>query len=104
MREGFWCSSFEPNLPVPVPNDESWPGQALFLRKLFTVQSKAPHVAFRGWSRCRLCGQANGNKEFTEVINGQAWTWPEGFRHYVLEHNVRPSLAFQEFIIGEEIK
>jgi hypothetical protein len=26
------------------------------------------------------------------------WRWPEGFAHYVEEHNVRPSLAFQMLI------
>jgi hypothetical protein len=26
------------------------------------------------------------------------WEWPEGFRHYVADHCVRPSVAFEHFV------
>lgn len=31
---------------------------------------------------------------------GITWEWPSGFEHYVREHNVRPSWAFQSFILA----
>jgi hypothetical protein len=55
---------------------------------------------YRGSSTCRICGIRNGYREF----NIAGWQWPSGFRHYIEAHNVRPSLAFQEFIIGDWIK
>lgn len=43
-------------------------------------------VATAGTSRCRICGQANGN---TELTDGVRFIWPEGLAHYVETHHVR---------------
>ncbi len=32
------------------------------------------------------------------------WEWPAGFRHYVEDHRVRPSAAFEEFILATATK
>jgi hypothetical protein len=54
-----------------------------------------PRVAsYRGSSTCRLCGQSNGSREFHVA----GWIWPVGYRHYIEMHQVRPSLAFEEFV------
>lgn len=58
-----------------------WPGQD---EEHPTVQ------AYRGWSSCRICGCRNGNKELTYG----GYTWPEGYLHYVEQHNVQPSEGF----------
>jgi hypothetical protein len=26
------------------------------------------------------------------------WVWPSGYKHYIEDHEVQPSLAFQEFV------
>lgn len=99
-REGFWYSHEEPGLPRPVAEDWPWPGQDEFLSALEKVEEKASITRYRGWSTCRLCGKPNGTATFA---SGK-WQWPQGFRHYVQDHNVRPSLAFQEFILGREVE
>lgn len=38
-----------------------------------------------GFSRCRLCGIANGSAELTD---GTDFVWPEGLAHYVEAHDV----------------
>lgn len=98
-REGFWYSKYEPYLPKPVENEKPWKGQKAFTAALIKKQSKAGVKRYRGWSTCRLCGEHNGSTEY--VASG--WVWPVGFKHYVEKHNVRPSLAFQEFILGHEV-
>lgn len=45
----------------------------------------------KGFSKCRICGNANGSYELTDGI----YRWPSGFLHYILEHDVKPP---QEFI------
>lgn len=99
-REGFWYSKYEPLLPKPVPNDKPWKGQSQFLKALIKVESKLSPLRYKGWSTCRVCKKHNGSTEYRK--NG--WAWPDGLAHYILEHNVRPSLAFQEFILGEPLK
>ena len=98
-REGFWYSKYEPYLPKPVPNLKPWKGQKKFLAALDKAESKARESRFKGSSKCRICGCTNGSADYKLDF----WQWPDGLRHYIEKHNVRPSLAFQEFILGREI-
>lgn len=100
MREGFWWSKCHKLFPKPVPHEKPWKGKGRFLKALSKIERKADDTARRnatkGWSNCRCCGCKNGGTTFEY----QGWRWPDGFRHYVEKHNVRPSLAFQEFVLG----
>lgn len=100
-REGFWRSSQnseDRELPMPAEG-KVWRGQAEFLDALEKLEAKANVAHYRGWSTCRLCKCVNGSTEFS----ARGWVWPEGYRHYVEVHNVRPSLAFQEMVIGRSL-
>jgi hypothetical protein len=94
LKEGFWRSSHEPDLPFPVPNDTPWEGQKLFVQRLLRVELLAEMVAYKGISHCRVCGCINGSREYS--YNG--WNWPAGLMHNIVEHNVQPSDEFIEFI------
>lgn len=94
MREGFWKSDAEPDLLMPVAQDESWKGQGAFLTLLLGVELFTKSTAFRGMSICRICKTWNGNATFE--LDG--WEWPSGLAHYIKEHNVKPSNDFIEFI------
>jgi hypothetical protein len=92
-REGFWALSSE-DTTLPTPVSSSWKGRVEFLRLLGRVEKKARVIAYKGKSICRMCGSSNGSEEFTY----KGWVWPSGYRHYIEAHQVRPSLAFEEFI------
>ena len=98
-REGFWWSKYEPKLPKVKHEQTPWKGKALFLADLRRVQSKAATIQYRGWSNCRCCKQANGTMDYR--YNG--WTWPEGYEHYIQQHNVQPTPEFKAFI-EEKVK
>lgn len=100
-REGFWYSEHSPYLPKPVPREKAWKGKREFLTALAEKESSpdANSTQYRGWSTCRICGCNNGSSDYE--LDG--WLWPVGYSHYVEEHNVRPSLAFQEFILDYQI-
>ncbi len=83
--EGFWSST-----NVPVGNPEPWEGMHEFLTNLSKTERRAGATQYRGWSNCRLCGCHNGSATYHK--NG--WDWPSGFRHYVEEHNLKPSDDF----------
>lgn len=97
--EGYWHESFRPDSPYPMPVSDplfdQWVERQSFLDALSRVESQLATVTqYRGWSNCRLCDCHNGSREFS-FLN---WKWPIGFRHYIEEHRVRPTQAFQDFI------
>ncbi len=94
-REGFWKSALEPELPTPKACQRPHKDQAVFLEALSSVEFVAHESAYRGWSVCRVCRKPNGNEEFKLV----GWVWPQGYRHYIEEHNVRPSPEFKQFVM-----
>ncbi len=95
-HEGFWRKTEAENSKLPWPiSSPSWPGREAFLARLTLVQKSATGVDYMGYSACRLCGKQNGASQYT-LGN---WTWPEGFEHYVREHDVRPSAHFERFVL-----
>lgn len=103
LREGFFRSSDDDstyNLPVANQRAKVWKGKKIFLEALALIEARAETKSYKGWSTCRCCGEENGSQEFKFEKFGLRWVWPEGYYHYVEEHNIRPGLAFQEFIIA----
>lgn len=99
-RDGFWRAreSDRKDLPFPVANVQAWDGMAEFLLALSRIEAVAECATYRGMSRCRICDKWNGNEEYTY----KDWIWPEGFSHYVRDHNVMPSSEFKEFVLLED--
>jgi len=101
--EGYWRFLDDDPFPLPVAQSAPWPGQRAFLDALGLVQRSAKGIErlhYLGTSSCRLCGCANGTAEFYDARPNAAhgWRWPEGFFHYVADHNVAPSDAFLNYI------
>lgn len=96
-REGFWYSKQEPLLPMPVQSDTAWEGKEAFLIALVELELGSNQQHYKGISACRICSRGNGDGEF----EADGWVWPSGYSHYIQAHNVRPSLAFQEFVLGK---
>jgi len=94
-REGYWRRSYdeESELPWPMP-EPNWDDRVRFLALLDQVEAVAERKAYRGYSRCRVCGRLNGY----EGLRLAQWEWPAGFRHYIADHQIRPSPAFEAFI------
>lgn len=95
--EGFWYSKEEPKLPKPIPHSRAWPGKKDFLKCLDAKEETAARDYYKGYSRCRICNKLNG----TATYRSDKWCWPSGFRHYVSDHNVRPTDDFIKFIMGK---
>lgn len=100
MRQvGFWRGSEKSRNPDESPElprvedfvDISWPSDERISVIEYVYHPDLDAKTCRGISRCRLCGEVNGNQTF----NDGAWEWPSGLLHYVGRHWVRPP---QEFI------
>ena len=88
------CSSY----PSPVDFvDETWDPveRVIVSRYLRMGRVVAEHF---GYSWCRICGiNDNGTKDLTD---GQ-FVWPEGFAHYLEQHNVRPPQGFVDHVLRQ---
>lgn len=91
--EGYWANVRHPEYPTPIPR-ESLEKKASILHALDKKEKSARVMRYRGWSTCRLCGCGNGSNAY--LFGG--WLWPSGFRHYLEEHNVKPSQDFIDFL------
>ncbi|MCA1198866.1 hypothetical protein K9B35_12890 [Sphingomonas sp. R647] len=97
IEEGFWrrFEEEQSTLPWPIP-DTGWNGRSEFLIKLAALEAAGPYMDWMGFSCCRLCGKVNGASDY----RAERWTWPEGYRHYIADHLIRPSREFEEFVLG----
>lgn len=104
-KEGYWAMSPEQAndpYPWPIENQMSEEDVQSFLTNLGSVEAKiqrkklknASFRAFLGYSKCRCCGKLNGTQEYSYG----GWVWPVGYRHYIEEHKVRPTISFILFI------
>ena len=91
---GFWAQTVEEARAL----NSAWPGDYVHLfwneeerQRVGAYLAGAPSIAaYRGISRCRLCGKMNGSHDFGD----ERYVWPQGFAHYVLDHAVKPPEEF----------
>jgi hypothetical protein len=97
-HEGHWRLHKDKadHLPWPTPDPTYGVCRQAFLVALDEAESEAERVLYRGYSMCRLCGRQNGSVGFRLDV----WEWPEGYKHYVTAHEVRPQEAFGAFVLG----
>lgn len=95
--EGYF---FHPQFAQTSPRvetmiDTAWDSseRALVVQYLDTGEVGA---RFRGSSQCRVCNCRNGS---TELHDG-TYRWPQGFAHYVRDHDVKPSEAFVAHVLA----
>jgi len=106
--EGYWASSPDPAKDTMYKGQYPWPSpcpdfhdKEIILRKLNDLEKRieSDAVNYRGYSECRLCDlRRNGSREFVLKTEGGEVHWPEGLRHYIEAHNVRPSPHFIELL------
>jgi hypothetical protein len=82
---GYWRNEQHPEFPDPQSLvDATWDEAERHMVWAYLCHGTMV-AAYRGLSRCRLCGEHNGALEFSDGI----YQWPQGLAHYVSEHNVR---------------
>ena len=92
--EGYWYSPSEPQYDAPVSQTKAIDQE--FIKKLEYIQNnKAQLRAYKGISHCRICNCRNGSEEYTYKNH----VWPQGYMHYLIQHNVHPSKEFYDFIM-----
>jgi len=96
---GYWYSKWDPDFPMPQNFvDKTWDEteRQLVIKYLKTAKF---YEGWMGWSSCRFCEQENGSTCLTDGV----YVFPEGFAHYIEEHNVKPDQEFIDHIINKGI-
>lgn len=103
--EGYWAKNHDDKsqFPFPKSHDEPFIGQDEFVESLRKIEdSKSVKVeSQKGSSPCRFGDRAaNGSQEYSVKLKDTEVHWPEGYLHYVVDHNVIPSREFFRFVIN----
>lgn len=95
---GYWQSQNEPQYPNPIHFvDPNWDHTEK--QKVLDYLDKGEEVMwFRGHSWCRFhCGHSPmGSAECSDGT----YVWPEGFKHYLEVHDVKPPQEFIEHCLS----
>lgn len=102
--EGYWyeCDRYDrtgEKYPMPVANTIDLSIKKDFIEKLKQIQKISHEIHYRGFSGCRICNCLNGTFEYEY----EDWVWPEGYLHYIQDHNVAPTKEFYDFIMNTEL-
>lgn len=99
-KEGFWHSDailkWEGiKYPTPEPNALSEKEAKDIHSLIKEKESEAEKMRYKGCSYSRITGERLGNLEYQT----DSWKWPGDFAdHYVLEHKVKPTDEFLDYI------
>lgn len=91
---GYWYSHSDPDFPNPKKFvDHKWDKTE---RQIVIAHLKNGkfYEGWMGWSNCRFCGCNNGYACLTDGV----YVFPEGFAHYVEEHDVKPDQEFIDYV------
>lgn len=101
-REGFWKYESSSLLPLPIER-KKWKGQDEFLARLFVLEQHARLIKAMHDNvvRCHFCN-CTWNRPHVYEMDG--WVWRKSLYHYVKNHNIRPSIAFQEFVLDQRLE
>jgi hypothetical protein len=100
MKVGFWSGNGDDNHEYPDV-DESINETKIedkFLDQLKLVEKYSYRQVYMGYSECRVCDKEdNGDSDFT--THDMSFIFPDGYRHYIEEHNIHPPENFYDYVM-----
>jgi hypothetical protein len=94
FRIGYWKSEYEPHLPsVEIFVDSTWDHEEKVKIFNYLTNGKVKDM-WKGPSFCRICNCLNG----TTCLSDGVYTWPQGYAHYIANHNVKPPQHFIDHV------
>lgn len=99
---GFWKDLEDPSMDIfskiklkdiPEKNLDKNHNKNI-VEKIYKLQKIANVEEYFGCSYCRICNKSNGGKEYSY----DKYVWPEGYIHYLSDHNIKIDQDFENFI------
>lgn len=85
---GYW-SDGKNGFPMPTANEVNNNDEAVL--KLEAIFALGEEIYCKGMSPCRCCNKMNGSSEFHIQDNKNTYIIPEGYKHYLQDHKIKPS-------------
>lgn len=98
--EGYWYNEYTEKYtgivyPIPVPNILTDSQASEIYELILLKQEDSIKTSYRGFSESRITSETLGNEEYVS----DEWIWTGDLaKHYVLDHKVKPSNDFLEYI------
>lgn len=86
---GYWDDN---NVPIENSNTLSKKESLIILNKIYSSKNENLINIYKGFSKCRICNKMNGNSEFIHKIDNVLFVIPQGYVHYLEEHNMMPDI------------
>ena len=99
LSVGYWRDPEDPNTAeYPDPHDRvdpNWPEHERLAVARYLREGRE-YRACLGYSWCRFgCGSSDmGSRDLADDV----YVWPEGFAHYLEQHDVKPPEGFLEHV------
>lgn len=87
---GHWNNKHNqyPEFPMPVVGEKK--DSEANIAKVKEIIDRSQVAYCKGWSTCRCCGKSNGTAEYKfKASKNTFFIIPEGYVHYLEEHNVQ---------------
>ena len=95
-RIGYWRQEEDSEEDLPWPQEGRLSDEAK--KKVADYLDKGKeHAAWMGWSTCRICGKNNG----TTCMMRDGFVYPEGYSHYIRDHNIMPDLDLLAKVLSQ---
>lgn len=95
---GYWRKRIDSKENLPWPEEGHLPNETKQKVSEYLNNGKE-HAAYMGCSTCRICGKwGNGS---TDLTDGE-FIWPEGYSHYITEHNIMPDLDLLSKVLTQK--
>lgn len=91
---------FYKNLKLPIENSAT--ENQVEIIKLLEQKEKdidTDNDFYLGYSICRICNKKNGCCEYFD----EYYRWPEGYIHYLKEHNVAIDDEFKKYLLESKL-
>jgi len=95
--EGYFYNEHDHagTLNYPRPQQQLTKFDEHRIERIEQILSTMNKLGYLGSSSCRICHKSNGSIEYNGVSpSGKLWYIPQGYIHYLKEHNVHPSSQF----------
>lgn len=100
IKIGFWRGKYSDfDYPMPVVNSAR-SNQNELINRIQRLEATLTPEYQLGFSPCRICDCRNGSGEY---MSG-GFLWPDGYLHYLKEHNVKCDPQFEKYIFSLENK
>ena len=94
---GYWKTYKEESSDLPWPTEGRISDEIRQKCVDFLLNGKY-REAWMGMSRCRICGKNNGSSD----LSHDEFYYPEGYVHYIRDHNIMPDIDLLTKIISKD--